>query len=53
MSPTVLECTIAIILVLVAWQIGVLIAPTILREIRSMKQSLDDVDDQFPDDEEK
>ncbi len=45
MSPTVLEIVVLIILIIVAWQLGLLLAPYILREFRSMRDSLDDIDD--------
>ncbi|NNJ10391.1 hypothetical protein EKD04_008635 [Chloroflexales bacterium ZM16-3] len=43
MSPTLLEAAVAIILVVVAWQLGLALAPIVLRELRAMRQSLDDV----------
>ncbi len=46
MSPTVLEVVVLIILIIVAWQLGILLAPMILREFRSMRDSLDDVSDE-------
>ena len=42
MSPTLLELAVAIILVVVAWQIGVAIAPSILQWLRSLKQDVDE-----------
>jgi len=42
MSPTLLEVAVAIILVVVAWQLGLALAPIVLRELRAMRQSLDD-----------
>jgi hypothetical protein len=46
MSPTILELVVLIILIITAWQLGVVLAPIIWRELRSMKQSLDDVSDE-------
>ena len=46
MSPTLLELAVAIILVVVAWQIGVAIAPSILQWIRSLKQDVDEAAEQ-------
>ena len=42
MSPTLLEFVVAIILVVVAWQIGVAIAPAIMRGLRSLKNEVDE-----------
>jgi hypothetical protein len=42
MSPTLLEAATAIILVVAAWQLGLALAPIVLRELRAMRQSLDD-----------
>ena len=42
MSPTLLEFAVAIILIVVAWQIGVAIAPMILRWLRSLKRDVDE-----------
>ncbi len=46
MSPTLLEALVVIILVIVAWQLGLILTPIVLRELRSMKRSLDDVSDE-------
>jgi hypothetical protein len=43
MSPTLLELGVAIILIVVAWQIGVAIAPAIIRGLRSLKNEVDEV----------
>jgi hypothetical protein len=43
MSPTLLEAAIAVVLIVVAWQLGLAIAPIVLRELRTMRQSLDEV----------
>jgi hypothetical protein len=43
MSPTLLELAVAIILIVVAWQIGLAIAPAILRWMRSLKRDVDQV----------
>jgi hypothetical protein len=42
MSPTLLELAVAIVLVVVAWQLGLALAPTIMRELHAMRQSLDE-----------
>lgn len=52
MSPTLLEAVVAIILIIVAWQIGVALAPLILRELRSMRESFDDASEQIIEEEE-
>ena len=43
MSPTLLELAVGIILIVVAWQIGIAIAPAILRWLRSLKRDVDAV----------
>ncbi len=43
MSPTLLEAAIAIILIVVAWQLGLALAPIVFRELRTMRQSVDEV----------
>ncbi|HEY3231712.1 MAG TPA: hypothetical protein VGJ87_20960 [Roseiflexaceae bacterium] len=43
MSPTLLELGVAIILIVVAWQIGVAVAPAIMRGLRSLKNDVDEV----------
>ncbi|MEI7769772.1 MAG: hypothetical protein WCI67_07290 [Chloroflexales bacterium] len=43
MSPTLLEAAIAVALIVVAWQLGLALAPIVLRELRAMRQSLDEV----------
>ena len=42
MSPTLLEFAVAIILIIVAWQIGITIAPAIMRWLRSLKRDVDE-----------
>lgn len=51
MSPTLLEVVVLVVLLVAAWQLGVLLAPTILRELRSMRRSLDEVSDELLADE--
>lgn len=46
MSPTVLEVFVLLILLFAAWQLGILLAPIVLRELRSMQDSLDDVSEE-------
>ena len=43
MSPTLLEATVMIILIVVAWQIGLAIAPSIMRWLRTLKRDVDEV----------
>jgi hypothetical protein len=45
MSPTLLEAAMVIVLIIVAWQLGLALAPIVLRELRALRQSLDDVSD--------
>ena len=42
MSPTLLEFTVMIILIVVAWQIGLAIAPSIMRWLRTLKRDVDE-----------
>ncbi|MEI7643173.1 MAG: hypothetical protein WCJ55_02580 [Chloroflexales bacterium] len=42
MSPTLLEAAIAVVLIVVAWQLGLALAPIVIRELRAMRQSLDE-----------
>jgi hypothetical protein len=41
MSPTLLEFAVAIILIVVAWRIGILVAPAIMRRLRSLGDDVD------------
>jgi hypothetical protein len=43
MSPTLLEFAVMIILIVVAWQIGLAIAPSVMNWIRSLKRDVDEV----------
>ena len=43
MSPTLVEFTVMIILIVVAWQIGLAIAPSVLRWLRTLKRDVDEV----------
>ena len=43
MSPTLLEFTVMIVLIVVAWQIGLAIAPSIMRWLRTLKRDVDEV----------
>jgi hypothetical protein len=52
MSPTLLELVVLVVLLIAAWQLGVLLAPVILRELRSMRESLDEVSEELLSDEE-
>jgi hypothetical protein len=46
MSATLLEATVAIVLIVVAWQIGVIIAPSIMRWLRGLGREIDSAADQ-------
>jgi hypothetical protein len=46
MSPTLLELAVAIILIVVAWQIGIAIAPSVMHWLRSLKRDVDEVADE-------
>ena len=41
MSPTLLEIVVAVILVVVLWQIGLIVAPMIMRRLGSLGHDLD------------
>ena len=43
MSPTLLELTVAIVLLVLAWQIGLAIAPSVMHWLRSLKRNVDEV----------
>ena len=43
MSITLLEFVVAGVLVVVAWQIGIIITPWIIQKIRGLKDDLDEV----------
>jgi hypothetical protein len=43
MTPTLLEFAVGVVLLVVAWQIGITIAPWIIQEIRGLKTELDEV----------
>ena len=46
MSPTLLEFAVMIILIVVAWQIGLAIAPSVIRLIASLKRDIDKAADE-------
>jgi hypothetical protein len=46
MSMTLLEFVVAGVLLVVAWQIGITIAPWIIQRIRGLKDELDEVADE-------
>jgi hypothetical protein len=46
MSPTLLELAVAIVLIVVAWQIGIAIAPGVMRWLRSLKRDVDEVSEE-------
>jgi hypothetical protein len=46
MSPTLLELAVAIVLVVVAWQIGIIVAPMVMRWLRSLKDAVDEAADE-------
>lgn len=43
MSPTLLELAVAIVLIAVAWQIGLAIAPDVLNLLRTLRRDVDEV----------
>ena len=43
MSPTLLEFTVMIILIVVAWQIGLAIAPSVMHWLHRLKRDVDEV----------
>jgi hypothetical protein len=46
MSPTLLELAVAILLIVVAWQIGLAIAPDVLRLLRTLRRDVDEAADE-------
>lgn len=42
MSPTLLELAVAIVIIVMAWQLGLALAPSIMRWIRSLKRDVDE-----------
>jgi hypothetical protein len=46
MSPTLLEFVLIIVLLIVAWQIGLAITPAIMGALRNLKRDIDEVADQ-------
>jgi hypothetical protein len=42
MSPTLLEFAVAIILVVVVWQIGLAVAPSVMHWLRGLKRDVDE-----------
>jgi hypothetical protein len=42
MSPTLLEFAVGIILVIVAWRIGIIVAPMVIRWLRSLGDEVDE-----------
>lgn len=51
MSPTLLEIAVAIVVIALAWQIGVALAPDVFRLLRGMKRDIDDVTTEVMEDE--
>jgi hypothetical protein len=45
MTPTLLEIALALVLLWVAWQLGVALAPAIRRGLRAMRRDLDGAHD--------
>ncbi len=43
MSPTLLEFAVMIVLIVVAWQIGLAIAPSVMHWLRTLKRDVDEV----------
>lgn len=46
MTPTLLELAVAIIVIVMAWQIGLLVAPSVLRWFRSLGQDIEEATDE-------
>jgi hypothetical protein len=46
MSPTLLEFTVLLVLIVVAWQLGLAIAPSIMRWLRGLKQDVDEASEE-------
>ena len=46
MSPTLLEYAAVIVLIIAAWQIGLAIAPDVLRLLRTLRRDVDEVADE-------
>ena len=42
MSPTLLEFAVAIILIIVAWRIGIIVAPMVIHWLRSLGDDVDE-----------
>jgi hypothetical protein len=51
MTPTLLEAFIVLVLILVAWQLGVTLAPFILHWLRSLGHSFDEAVEEIVDEE--
>lgn len=52
MSPTFLELAVALVLLVVAWQLGIALAPIVLRKLRELRQDIDSVsEDEANDDQ--
>jgi nitrogen fixation/metabolism regulation signal transduction histidine kinase len=45
MSQTLLELAVVLVLLVVAWQIGVIVAPRVLRAIRGLKDEVEQAAD--------
>lgn len=50
MSPTLLEFALIIIVIIVAWQLGIALAPRVMHALRSLKNDVDETVDQVIDD---
>ncbi len=50
---TLLEIVVALVLIVAAWQLGLILAPMILRGLRSMGTSLDEASDEAMHDEQE
>lgn len=46
MSPTLLEFAVVILVIALAWQIGLALAPDVFRLLRSMRRDIDDATDE-------
>lgn len=51
MSPTLLELALVLVLLVIAWQLGIAVAPIVLRTLRSAHRDLDAATDAARDEE--
>ncbi len=51
MSPTLLELAVALVLLVVAWQLGVALAPLVFRKLRELMHDIDTVSEDIENDD--